>query len=285
MGIVDEVGGTLSRIGRYSSFILILSALVSGYLLAGAVIQQPKVGVIQINTAIMSMSTSNKIVDMLKYAEERDDIKAVVLEINSPGGEVTAIEEVYLNVLELRKKKPVVASIDQIGASGSYYIASASNQIFSKPASFVGGIGVVSRLPDAEELDEDTISTGPFKRTAFSRRDHTYNIKQVQETFLHAVYLQRGDRLKISEEELAKAAIYTGLEGHQLGLVDTIGSTTDAIEKAADLAGVANYDTVDINEELGVFFFSFFSTYVNESSIAPTNTVPVNYYLYMEFEE
>jgi protease-4 len=278
-----QITERIAKLRQYSRLILILLTLVFAYFLAGAVIHQPEVGVIKINTPIMSMSTANKIVEMLEYAEARDDIKAVVVEINSPGGEVTAVEEIYLTMVKLRNQKPVVVSIDQIGASGAYYIASASNLIFSKPASFVGGIGVVSRLPKAERLDEDIISTGPFKRTGFSRRDHTYNVKQVQEVFLNAVLLQRGDKLNITKEELAKAAIYTGVEGYRLGLVDGIGSTADAIRKAAELAGIAHYDVIDINKELKIYFFSF-STYVNESAFAPTNTAPVNYYLYMEFK-
>jgi|Deesub1362A_J573_1020465.scaffolds.fasta_scaffold00151_58 protease-4 len=285
MGKLDKIKEAYSEHRRSLSYIFIILIIVSGYFIAGKIIEQPKVGIIRIDTSIMSMDTASKIAEMMRYARDRDDIKAVVLEINSPGGEVTATEEVYLNVLELRKVKPVVASIDQIGASGAYYIASASNLIYSKPASFVGSIGVISRLPKPEKLDEETISTGPFKRTGFSRRDHIYNIKLAQETFLHAVMLQRGSKLNITKEELAKGAIYMGLEAYRLGLVDNIGSTSDAIAKAAELAGIARYGIVDINEELGINFFLFFSTYVNESYFAITNTVPVNYYLYMEFEE
>lgn len=275
----------LSSKKGHSPYIFVFLALIIGYIIVGAVIQQPKVGVIRIDTSIMGSSTARDIVEMLRYAEERDDIRAVILEINSPGGEVTAVEDVYMSVLKLRQKKPVVASIGQIGASGAYYIAAGANTIFSKSSSFVGSIGVRSQLPTPEELDENTITTGPFKRTGFSRREYVYGIKQSQEVFLQVILLERGGKLNIEKEELAKAAIYTGLKAYELGLVDTIGSHRDAIEEAANLAGIANYGIVDINNETGTTFRDTSFTFVNESSFAQTNTAPVNYYIYMEFEK
>jgi protease-4 len=284
-GKFDRVKDAIAGLSRFHTHILIVFALIFGYFLASVVVEQPKVGVIEIRTSIMGKGVADDIVEMLRYAKDTKEIKAVVLEINSPGGEVTATEEIYMNILELRKEKPVVASINQLGASGAYYIAAASNLIYAKPTSFVGSIGVVTSLPRHEIPEEDRITTGPFKRTGSSRRDWTYKVQMAQETFLNAILLQRKDKLKISKEDLARAEIYTGIEGLELGLIDEIGSNSDAIEGAARLAGISNYGLVDINQELGIFPFEIYFTYLNESSLAPTNTVPINYYLYLELEE
>lgn len=272
--------------GRRLSYFAAVLALVLATLVAWYIIPQPKVGVIRITTPIMGMSTASDIVKMLSYAEESEDIRAVVLEINSPGGSATASEEIYMSVVKLRENKPVVSSIGQVGASGAYYIASGSNLIYAKPTSFVGSIGVMSRLPEREKLDRDTVTTGPFKRTGFSRRDQMYNVKLAQEAFLNAVLTQRGEKIELSREELARATIYIGVEGYENGLVDEIGSTSDAVERAASLAGVSNYKVVEISKLLNITPSIFGSpTYVNRSQLARTNTVPVNYYLYMEMEQ
>jgi protease-4 len=281
---LDSIKEVLARLSR-SYIFLVIAALVLGYLIFNAFVAQPKVGIIKISGAIMDKSTVDDIVSMLRYAEDTDEIKAVVLEINSPGGEVTACEELYMGVLGLRKEKPVVASINQIGASGAYYVAIASNFIYVKPSSSIGSIGVLSRLPRPEILDEEIITTGPFKRTGSPRKDYAYEIQMVEETFLNAVMLQRGDKLKISKEELSKAEVYSGIEGLRLGLVDAIGSNSDAIEKAAEYAGIANYELIDINKELNITQSSTVM-FVNESALkAPTNTQPINYYLYVELEK
>jgi len=264
-------------------YVLSALALVFGYFISSALVTQPQVGIIKISGAITTKGTADDVVRMLRYARNTSEIKAVVLEVNSPGGEVTVTEEIYLNILDLRKEKPVVASINQIGASGAYYISVASNYIIAKPSSSIGSIGVVSSLPSPVKLDEDEIITGPFKQTGSSRKDYTYDVQLAQETFLNAVLLQRGKRLQITKEELARAEIYSGIEGKRLGLIDEIGSNTDAIEKAADLARIANYQEVDINENLEIQSFFIHITYVNESILeTPSNTVPVNYYLYLE---
>lgn len=265
------------------SLALLVLALAS--LFAWYIIPQPKVGIIRITGPILGMDTAERVGEMIMYAEEREDIRAVVLEINSPGGSAAASEEIYLDVLRLKEKKPVVASIGGLGASGAYYIASGTNRIYAKPASFVGSIGVVSTLPEHEEMDRNTITTGPFKRTGYSRREHMYNIEQVQESFLNAVMNQRGERLNLSKKELAQAIIYTGIESYRKGLIDDIGSTADAVEKAAHIARISNYGVVDINNATGqgsLLDSNSSPTYINESQLPKSNTVPVNYYLYLE---
>jgi protease-4 len=261
-----------------------LTAVFLGALLGFTAFQllggPPQVGLIQIDGAITQKAVADDIVRMLRYAEEERSIKAVVLEINSPGGEVAITEEIYLNVLRLREKKPVVASISQMGASGAYYVAVGANRILAKPSSSVGSIGVVSMLPERSVPAEDTVATGPFKETGSPREDYAYEVEAVKDLFLRSVLLQRGERLRVTEEELSKAKLYLGTEALEMGLIDGLGTNQNAVEEAATLAALRNYGVLNINEELGISLF-YFPFFVNASSLPPTDTKPVHYYLYL----
>lgn len=282
-----EAEKTLRRV-LGSGIFLAVSALVVSYLIFSAFIGQPKVGIIKISGTITDEEragaiTAGEVASMLRYAKEERSIKAVVLEINSPGGLASASEEIYMSALELKKEKPLVASIDSIGASGAYYTAVASDYIYAKPTSIVGSVGVVTGLPTPQKLDEDTITTGPFKVMGSSRKEWVYQTDMVVESFRQAVMLQRKDRLKMTREELAKGEVYVGTMGLRYGLIDEIGSTDDAVEKAAELAGIANYKVIDIAKEMNITRAST-PFLVNETFLRSTNTVPINYYIYMEFE-
>ncbi len=278
MGIVEKVKSA----GASPVFLIIVGVLV-GYILFATLVKVPKVGVVEINGVIMEKETADKINEMLRYAGEERDIKAVVLEVNSPGGEASASEEVYLNVLKLRSKKPVVASINQIGASGAYYISVAADHIISKPGSNVGSIGVRSSLPRPEMVDEDTLTTGPFKNMGSSREGYARQGEEIKESFVRAVMTQRGDRLKMSKSELSQAEIFVGMDALKLGLTDGIGSNEDAYDKAAEMAGIKNYKLVNLNDELGISSSHQAVFMVNESVLKETNTVPVHYFIYRNF--
>ena len=219
---------------------------------------------------------------MLRYAREEGSIKAVVLRIDSPGGGASATEQIYLDVLRLRQQKPVVASIGKVGASGGYYIAVASNFIYAQPTSQLGSIGAWSSLPRPEELDEDIITTGPFKATGGSRRKATGVLEMVRREFIEAVMSQRGDRLNISEQELSRAEIYVGIDSLRHGLIDDIGTSTAAIEKAASLAGVRNYEVVELYIPKPFIWWFFGSS--DLEALKSQTRVPIYYYLYFEQE-
>lgn len=286
------IEGIAKRIGRlFHSYILwAFLGVIGGILLLyfNPLAIKPKVGIITISGTIFAQQEADDIVKMLKYAGEQRDIKAVVLDIDSPGGGASVVEEVYLNVLKLKKEKPVVAVIGRRGASGGYYIAAGANYIYTKPTSFMGSVGVIMTLGEPEELEEDVVTSGPFKASGGSRRDYVSKLEIAKETFLRAVMSQRGDRLKMSKEDLAKAEIYLGLEGLRLGLVDEIGSTTDAIEKAARMAGVRNYGEIDLREELNLNSSIFFFSALPRDSVdlkalqQPRDMLPKLYYLYIE---
>jgi len=108
----------------------------------------------------------------------------------------------------------------------------------------------------------------------------------VRQGFLRAVTSQRGDKLKISEEELSKAGVYNGIQGLRYGLIDEMGASSDAIQKAAELAGIRNYEVVDINKELGLLppwyeIPSFRASPDLEAMKASARWLPQYYYLYI----
>ncbi|MFQ6051197.1 MAG: S49 family peptidase [Candidatus Hydrothermarchaeota archaeon] len=276
---IDYMKGYIKRLKDPLWFITIV-ALALGVLFSHLIIPKPYVGLIKIYGPIESTNYLDDINRMLRYAEDNKSIRAVVLEIDSPGGSAFACEEIFMEVIKLRNEKPVVACVDGGGLSGAYYIATASNYIFAKPASFIGSIGVVAVLPEPTELDENLIVTGPFKR-AISRKEFIYEVETIKEVFLSNVIKQREEKLKIGREELSMANSYVGVDALKVGLVDEIGSREDAIEKAAHYARISNYDVIDINKELNIGSLRF-HLHVNETVLKPTNTIPSVHFLYIE---
>jgi protease-4 len=260
----------------------VVLAIILGYLLF-YFYATPKIGIVKLTGTINDRNT-DEIISMLRYTKERDDIKAVVLRINSPGGSASLSEEIYMTVLSIKEEKPIVASIDQMGASGAYFSAIGANLIYAKPTSLVGSVGVVTGLPRPVDLDEDTLTSGPLKELGATRRDWAYQASQVAETFVNSVILERGDALKLTKEELSAAGIYIGVEAKKKGLIDELGSTGDAIAAAARLAGIRKYSLVDVNEELG-FNRPVFSFKVDTSVFEESNTAPVYYFIYLERAE
>lgn len=234
-------------------FWIILALIIGGLVSVlgfRAFIQKPGLGIIRISGSILFPEEAEEIFQMLRYAREKKKIKGVVLEIDSPGGEASLIEGIYLALLKLREEKPIVASINQKGASGGYYLSLASNFIYARPDSEVGSIGAWTGLPWPETISEDILPTGPFKDTGMTRRKAVGQLEMLRQSFLGVVLFHRGEKLKISPEELTRAEVYTGLEGLRQGLIDEIGSSFEAIEKAAKLAGIAHYQVIDIKKEL-----------------------------------
>ena len=279
----------LKQISKKHTHILILILLIIisifiGNLIFNKLIGKPYIGIIKIEGSITSESKKDSILELIESAKENRSIKAVVLDINSPGGGAVVIEEIYLSLLELRKEKPIVSSIDQLGASGAYYIAIASNYIYTKPSSDVGSIGVISVLPDREPLDENIITTGTLKGVGTPRKELTRQIQMIQESFLRAVLFQRGDKLKLSKEELANAKVYVGFDALNFGLIDALGTKEEAIKKASKLAGITNYKVIELNEEPIIKITISLS--VDQSILnSSTNTIPMNYYLYLNPEK
>ena len=207
------------------------------------------VGVIAIPPFIITENSARLVMRHLDYARHDDDIQAVVITITSPGGGAAASEKLYLEVRRLREDKPVVIVMNSIAASGGYMMAMAANEVYAQPTSLVGNVGVIvgglSTLPFPPS--ERTIGTGPQKLSGSDRQHWFDMISRVHQSFVNLVFDERGDRIRITPAQLAEGHLYTGVEAVEYGLADGIGSDGVAIARAAELAGLSEYDVTDVN--------------------------------------
>jgi protease IV len=225
--------------------LLILLPLALGAFVAPRLLPKPKVGVVRLTYDIFSL-TAMEVNEQLAYARQDPSIKAVVLVVNSPGGSAVYSEELYLDVLATRREMPVVASIDLVAASGGYYMAAAAHEIYAKPTSAVGSIGVIAFMPAAGFIEEEMLTTGPHKAFGGTRDGMVRQMEIAKYSFLRAVATGRGDRLKIDLDTLSRAEIFTGVQAWELGLVDGLRSTGESVQRAADLAGLRRYEVVEL---------------------------------------
>ncbi len=236
--------------------VISITALGLGYAASAAILPTPKIGVIHIDVVI-DRSIQPYFTIPLNYAAQNRDVAAVVLLINSPGGGAATSEELFYRVVELRSQKPVVASIDSLAASGAYYTAIGSNYIYAKPAALVGSIGVRADLPQPVPPDETTVLSGPFKGSGNSQIDWIRGMDVIKETFVTNVHDQRlyilenmhdqsrAERLP-DKDQLATGQVWIAPVAYDIGLIDALGSNLDAIQKAAELAQVTNYEVIDL---------------------------------------
>lgn len=193
-----------------------------------------------------------EIVKRLKRIRKRDDVKAVVLRINSPGGSVGAVQEIYRALRKVREKgKFIVSSFGDVSASGGYYIACAGDKIVSNPGSLTGSIGVVMQLPIVQGLlrkvgvSMEVIKSGdmkdagsPFRKMSATERKHFRTvILDAYDQFFQAV--KEGRKIEESTlKSLADGRIFSGRMAFQNKLVDQLGGLEEAIEEAKKLAGL-----------------------------------------------
>jgi protease-4 len=207
-------------------------------------------------------SMVDDIKNALQTALEDDSVKAVVLAVNSPGGEVTASDIIYHEVLKVQKKKPVVVAMTSLAASGAYYIACAADWIVANETTFTGSIGVIIQslnyegLFDKVGLDAVVFKSGKFKDMLSGSRPMTPEeqayvesmVMQVYERFLGIVSRARDLPADGLRETFADGRIITGKDAKEAGLVDQLGYVEDAYDKARVLAdapdaGVIRYQS------------------------------------------
>lgn len=197
---------------------------------------------------------SKKVVEMLLAAEEAEDVKAIILRIDSPGGAVAPTQEIYEEVRRIDKKKPIYASFGSVAASGGYYIGAACRRIYANAGTLTGSIGVIMQLADLSELfkwakfKQETIKAGRYKDIGNPGRPMTDEERQYLTDLLAGTHRQfiadiqavRKDRLKKDIIELAQGQIFHGSEAKEFGLVDEVGSLWQAgraIHKELKLKG------------------------------------------------
>jgi protease IV len=229
----------------------VILALVAGYYISTALIPTPKIGIINLQTQVGGV-----MVDVMSreinYARQARDIKGVVLVINSPGGGAAAGHDLYYQIRKLREEKPVIASMDGLAASAAYQIGVGANEIYGKPASLIGNIGVISGQPGPEVLSERFITTGPFKTTGGSATSYMQKLDLLYADFRDSVVAERSkarNPLKLAPDQVATGELWVGVEAKEYGLIDEIGSLLDAVDRAAELAGLRHYELVQIRDE------------------------------------
>lgn len=196
-----------------------------------------------------------RIKEELDLAAKDEDVKAVVLRINTPGGSVTTSDIISHEIENFKKKKkvPVVAELMDMAASGGYYVASSADRIIAHPTTVTGSIGVIALSVSASGLMEkiglanQTIKSGPLKDIGSPLKPMTEEERRVLQTIIDGLYERFLDQIiagrpkAFSRDDLRKIAdgrVYTAGQALDLKLVDSIGYLDDAIEWAKEKAGV-----------------------------------------------
>jgi protease-4 len=216
------------------------------------------------------IATPENFKELLKKSERDGSIKAVVIDINSPGGSVVASDEIAQALKEFQK--PTVAWVGEMGASGAYYIASACDYIVADQASVVGSIGVISIFPEYSRLLEKigvnmtVIKGGEFKDFSTGFRPLTDEEEAMMEDMVEEIYDQFltvvADNRNLSKtyvRSVAEGKIYTGKKAKELGLVDEVGGKQAAIDLAARVGGIEGEPRVVTYKKTG-FFEEFVGT-------------------------
>ncbi len=215
-----------------------------------------RIGVVDLDGVILS---PQPVVGQLKKFADDSSIKAIILHVNSPGGGVAASEEIYREVKRIRveKKKRIVVSIETVGASGAYYIASASNKIYADQGSVVGSIGVIAEwmnygdLLKWAKLKSVVFKTGEFKDTGNPTRDLTPAeqaylqslIDNMFGQFIQAVADGRG--MKFDDvKAIANGKVWTGKEALSMKLIDDTGDFEAVVNDTAKSVGISGEPTL-----------------------------------------
>lgn len=248
-----------------------------------------------------------KMVNDLQELRKNDDVKAVVIRVNSPGGSAYASEQIWREITLLKKEKPVVISMGGLAASGGYYISCPANEIFAESTTLTGSIGIFGMIPDASELVSDKLGLRfdgvktnklgdlganlgrPLNETECAMMQSM--VEQGYDLFTRRVAEGRGisqDSVKV----IGEGRVWTGQQGLKIGLVDKIGNLEDAVAAAAKLAKMKEYRAVpypqdeenpfvamlnksksgyldsQIREVMGEYYFGY-SLYKNIQNINP----------------
>jgi len=207
-----------------------------------------KVAVIEVEGII---SGSREIIERIHTLRDDTTVKAVVLRVDSPGGTVGPAQEIYEELVKLQQHKPVITSMGSVAASGGYYIAAGTQKIFANPGTITGSIGVLIEVANFEELfgkiglRSEVIKSGEFKDTLSPSRTMQTDerdliqslINNIHGQFVDAIARGRGMPRK-DVMALADGRILSGEQARAAGLVDELGNLYDAIQAAADMAGI-----------------------------------------------
>ena len=222
-----------------------------------------RIALVRIDGVILD---SESTVELLRQYRDDDDVKAILLRIDSPGGGVVPSQEIYDEVRALKKVKKVVASMGTVAASGGYYIASASDKIIANPGTLTGSIGVIMEMPNVAALLQKVgvegvvIKSGKNKDVGSPFRKMEPEERALLQEVLDDVHAQFIDAVAegraldpAAVRLLADGRIFTGRQAKALGLVDELGSFQDSIRTTAEMVGIQGEPDV-IESEKPYFF-------------------------------
>jgi len=245
--VLATIGG-LALLGFLFTF-LITVLIVRGGVESVSEVSGNRIGIVEIKGVI---TTPEKALDAMKQFRENENVKAVVLRIDSPGGAVGASQEIFQEARRLDMVKPVIASLGNTAASGGYYSAVGARYIVANPGTVTGSIGVIMKLPNVEKLLEKlgikttVIKSGRLKDLASITRELSPEERAVLKSVMDDIHGQfirdvakgrslPGEKVK----SLADGRIFSGQQALELKLVDELGNFSVALDKAAEIAKIS----------------------------------------------
>jgi protease-4 len=250
------IGGGAFFLFVLAVFTLVYMTLHAGGADAGIPSFGDRIGVVDLDGVILS---PQPVVGQLKKFGDDSSIKAIIIHVNSPGGGVAASEEIYREVKRIRseKKKRVVVSIETVGASGAYYVASASDKIYADQGSIVGSIGVIAQwvnygdLLKWAKLKDVVLKTGEFKDTGNPARDLTPAEQAYMQALIDNMFGQfvqavsEGRGMKFEDvKSIANGKVWTGEQAMSMKLIDGVGDFEAAVADTAKSVGIKGEPTL-----------------------------------------
>lgn len=224
----------------------------------------------EISSSVMnrgSQIVGKKTIEDLKKLADDDDVKAVVLRVNSPGGSAYASEQIWHQVMNIKSKKPIIVSMGGYAASGGYYISCAADWIVAEPTTLTGSIGIFGMFPEASELMNkklglhiSTVKTNEYADFGQLSRPMNEGEKAVLQSYINRGYelftKRCADGRKISQDSIkviGEGRVWTGVHAKQIGLVDQLGNLEDAIAVAQKKANIKEYTVLSYPAKPSIF--------------------------------
>ncbi len=234
--------------GIFIFFVLVVFA--AGLVKSGKVVVSvgDKIGVLEVEGTIVD---ARLLVEQVIDFKKSNNIKAVVLRIDSPGGGVGPSQEMYEELKLLAKTKPLIVSMGSVAASGGYYIAVAGEHLFANPGTITGSIGVIMSFPNYQELmgkigvRAEVVKSGRFKDIGSPTRTFLDTDRELLQEMIDDVHLQFVEAISVEREmslevlePLVDGRIFTGRQALKVGLIDELGTFNDAVAYAIKVAGI-----------------------------------------------
>lgn len=227
--------------------------------LTGPIVSDADSAETSFSSSVISAHQTSRVLKHLANAEEVD---AIVLRINSPGGAVVASDELYQTIDEVSHEKPVVAVLSDVAASGGYYIALGADEIVANRATVTGSIGVIAQFPEVSGLfsklgvNMRSFTSGEYKDIGSPTKEISPQEAAIIQGVIDDSYQQFVSRIvesrQLTEEEVVKLAdgrIYTGNQAVENGLIDGIGGLDEAIHRAAQASEISDPTVIEYSQQ------------------------------------